>query len=142
MATASTAKRTAAGEAWRLMMELMMRRPFPAIAAELELSPPQAKLLWYLDGGNEMPMSAAAERMHCDASNLTGMVDRLEARGLIERRPAPQDRRVKNLALTPAGADLATRLLERMSEPPPELSALPAADQRALRDIMRRAAGA
>ena len=48
-------------------------------------------------------------------------------------------RRVKMLALTPAGARLRDELGERMSVPPSELEELPAADQRALRDILKRA---
>ena len=48
-------------------------------------------------------MSGLAELLFCDASNVTGIADRLEARGLIERRSAGGDRRVKVLALTSAG---------------------------------------
>src|SRR5919106_1801500 len=63
---------------------------------------------------------------------------RLEARGLVERRPG-QDRRVKTLALTEAGAAVRERVVELMSAPPPEIAGLSAADQRALRDILTRA---
>jgi DNA-binding MarR family transcriptional regulator len=86
-----------------------------------------------------MPMSALAERLFCDASNVTGIVDRLEARGLVERRAYEGDRRVKALTLTQAGAEVRDRALAVMSEPPAAIAALPAADQRALRDILRRA---
>ena len=34
-------------------------------------------------------MSALAEALYCHASNVTGIVDRLEPRGLVERRPGP-----------------------------------------------------
>lgn len=44
--------------------------------------------------------------MNCEASNLTGLVDRLEARGLVERQPHPDDRRVKCVGLTAAGEQL------------------------------------
>ena len=84
-------------------------------------------------------MSELAERLHCDNSNVTGIVDRLEDRGLVERRPAEHDRRVKMLAITPAGADIRARLAERLEVPPEPLARLSADDQRALRDIMRRA---
>src|SRR5581483_11979770 len=49
------------------------------------------------------PMSRLAEVLNCEASNLTGLVDKLENRGLVERQPDPGDRRVRLLALTEAG---------------------------------------
>ena len=84
-------------------------------------------------------MSALADRLFCDNSNVTGLVDRLEARGLVERRSAEGDRRVKALTITPAGLELRELVLEIMSEPPEAIAALPQADQRALRDILARA---
>ncbi len=84
-------------------------------------------------------MNVLAERLFCDASNVTGIADRLESRGVIERRSANDDRRVKVLALTPDGVKLRERVVEIMSEPPPAIAALSERDQRALRDILRRA---
>jgi MarR family transcriptional regulator, organic hydroperoxide resistance regulator len=112
-----------------------------AIAAEFDLSPMQAFALRLLEPGTPLPMSDLAEALHCDASNVTGIVDRLEDRGLIARRAADHDRRVKMLVVTESGAALRERLLARISEPPPPIAALSAADQRALRDVLRRALG-
>jgi DNA-binding MarR family transcriptional regulator len=84
-------------------------------------------------------MRELADVLFCDASNVTALADRLEAKGLAERQPDPGDRRVKALALTVEGKRLRERVFEVMSEPPPPIAALPAADQRALRDILRRA---
>jgi len=92
-----------------------------------------------LDPDEPIAMSALAERLFCDASNVTGLVDRLEARGLVERGSAANDRRVKALTLTPAGVALRDQVMAVMSEPPDAIAALPAADQRALRDILARA---
>jgi DNA-binding MarR family transcriptional regulator len=130
-----------ASEAWGLMFRLLQqsKRRFGAIASEFELSPPQVHALRLLDPDEPKPMSELAERLHCDNSNVTGIVDRLEDRGLVERRPAEHDRRVKMLAITPAGADIRARLAERLEVPPEPLARLSADDQRALRDIMRRA---
>jgi MarR family transcriptional regulator, organic hydroperoxide resistance regulator len=86
-----------------------------------------------------LPMSELAEALHCDNSNVTGIVDRLEDRGLVERRSATHDRRVKMLVVTPKGAEVREQLAVRLDEAPPPLAALPLEDQRALRDIMRRA---
>jgi DNA-binding MarR family transcriptional regulator len=84
-------------------------------------------------------MSGLAGALMCDASNVTGLVDRLEDRGLVERQSAPHDRRIKMLALTPAGARVRRELDARLGTAPPGLTALSPADQRALRDLLRRA---
>ena len=83
-------------------------------------------------------MGQLAGALACDASNVTGLVDRLESRGLVERRPSPADRRVKVLRLTPLGAKLRAALVERMTSPPPTLGRLSQADQQALAKILRR----
>lgn len=142
MATAPTSTRTPpASEAWALMHELMMsmKGRFFAVAAEFELSPPQVMALRSLDPGRPMPMSELAGVMACDNSNVTGIVDRLETRGLVERRASEHDRRVKMLAVTEAGAALREQLMARMYEAPEALAALSPEDQRALRDLLRRA---
>ena len=143
MAAPSATRRraTAAGEAWALMHELFhaSKRRFHAVAAEFDLSPPQVRALGVLDPERPVPMSELAEALHCDNSNVTGIVDRLEDRGLVERRSAAHDRRVKMLAVTPRGADVRERLADRLHEPPEPLARLSPEDQRALRDIMRRA---
>lgn len=127
-------------QAWTLLFELMHAhmRNFPALAAEFELSPVQAHVLRQL-GEAPLAMSTLANYLSCDASNVTGLVDRMEARGLVARRSSEQDRRVKMLVLTEEGAALRERLLERMAEPPEAIAGLADDDLRALRDIMRRA---
>ena len=47
-----------------------------------------------------LPMGVLAEILQCDASNITGVVDGLESRGLVERRVSTKDRRIKHLTLT------------------------------------------
>jgi MarR family transcriptional regulator, organic hydroperoxide resistance regulator len=139
--TATRRRASPAGEAWALMHELFhaSRRRFLAVASEFELSPPQVRALGVLDPERPVPMSELAEALHCDNSNVTGIVDRLEDRGLVERRSATHDRRVKMLAVTERGADVRARLAERLDEAPEPLARLSPEDQRTLRDIMRRA---
>jgi MarR family transcriptional regulator, organic hydroperoxide resistance regulator len=140
--TSATRRRPSpASEAWALMHELFhaSRRRFLAIASEFELSPPQVRALGVLDPDRPVPMSDLAEALHCDNSNVTGIVDRLEDRGLVERRSATHDRRVKMLVVTARGAEVRDRLAERLEEAPPPLARLGPEDQRTLRDIMRRA---
>jgi len=84
-------------------------------------------------------MSDLAASLACDASSVTQIVDRLEARGFVERRPAEHDRRVKVLVLTAPGKASHDRLASRMEQAPPLIAALSVQDQRALRDILRRA---
>ncbi|MEY2535648.1 MAG: hypothetical protein QOF29_3558 [bacterium] len=115
------------------------RRRFLAVAAEFELSPPQVRALGVLDPERPVAMSELAGALHCDNSNVTGIVDRLEDRGLVERRSATHDRRVKMLAVTARGVEVRERLAERLEQAPEPLARLSPEDQRALRDIMRRA---
>jgi DNA-binding MarR family transcriptional regulator len=130
-----------AAEAWALMQRLFgpQRKRFMALAAEYELSPPQLGALKALDPEHPVAMSELAGILGCDNSNVTGIVDRLEYRGLVERRPAEHDRRVKLLALTDEGRQLRTSIGDRLHAPPRELETLSQADQRSLRDILQRA---
>ena len=130
-----------ARDAWILMRDIAMvnkARVF-AIASEFELYPMQVHALKVLEPGEGMPMSVLADTLICDNSNVTGIVDRMEARGLIERRSAAHDRRLKLIALTSEGEELRERMLEQLDVPPPELESLSRTDQRALRDILRKA---
>jgi MarR family transcriptional regulator, organic hydroperoxide resistance regulator len=123
-----------------MMVELVFSSiSFPEVAAGFELSPPQAHLLRLLGDGAEIPMSAMAGHLHCDASNVTGIVDRLEGRGLVARHADAQDRRIKRLRLTPAGEQLRTDFMARLLETPPAIAALSAAEKRALRNALRAA---
>ena len=137
----STATSTdAATEAWTLLSRVMMSRKGHMLetAAAFELSPPQMWALRHLEPGRPLPMSALAELLHCDNSNVTGIVDRLESRGLVERRPAAHDRRVKHLVVTEAGAAVRDQVGERMSQPPPGFERLTADEQRRLAALLRK----
>jgi DNA-binding MarR family transcriptional regulator len=127
-------------EAWQLLVQFSFtqRSTLPALAAELELSPAQCHVINLMEPDRPMAMGQLAGALSCDASNVTGLVDRLESRGLIERRPSEQDRRVKVLSLTPLGARLRAALLERMTAPPANLERLSAEERRALVRLLRR----
>jgi MarR family transcriptional regulator, organic hydroperoxide resistance regulator len=136
-APTSVIAREAQGLFFRIGM--VHRTRIGAEFAELGLTFAQAHALRLLDPAQPLPMSSLAELLVCDASNVTGIADRLEARGLVERQSLGADRRVKTLALTPAGVELRARVTDLMSEPPDAIAALSAEDQRTLRDILRRA---
>jgi DNA-binding MarR family transcriptional regulator len=127
-------------EAWQLLVRfsLTQRASLPALAAELELSPAQCHLLNVIEPGRQMQMGELASALACDASNVTGLVDRLESRGLLLRSASEEDRRVKVLSLTPLGTKVRAALLDRMTSSPPTLGRLSAADQRALARILRQ----
>jgi DNA-binding MarR family transcriptional regulator len=134
--------RTPADEAWTLLRELAMaqRGVVMDIAAELGLSPPQLFALRALKDGEPVPMSDLAEVLRCDASNVTGLVDRLEARGLVQRRAAEHDRRIRHLFLTDAGRRLRAEVGERLGRPPAGFAALSDAEARRLRDLLAKVA--
>jgi DNA-binding MarR family transcriptional regulator len=127
-------------QAWQLFMEFFFtqRAQLPPLAAELELSPAQCHLLHLIEPGRPVPMGELAATLSCDASNVTGLVNRLEARGLVRRRPSDTDRRIRVIELTVTGTRLRTSFVERMTTPPAVLARLSAREQQALVRILRR----
>jgi DNA-binding MarR family transcriptional regulator len=103
--------------------------------APFELTYPQAQVLRALS--TPLPMSELADRLHCTGSNVTGIVDRLQARGLLERRTPASDRRVKQLAFTDAGVALQRRVEALMSAAPAPYARSPAELVR-LRELLRQ----
>jgi DNA-binding MarR family transcriptional regulator len=124
--------------AWQLLMKFFFaQRPhLPSSRGGFDLSPIQCHVLHLIEPGRPLPMSRLADTLSCDASNVTGLIDRLESRGLVLRRSSPQDRRVKVLHLTPAGARLRTQLLRQMTGGSVPLSRLSLGQQRALLKIL------
>lgn len=107
------------------------------IQAEYGLKPPQFFALDALD--EPVPMSSIANVLRCDRSAVTWITDRLEERGYVERRSDGRDRRVKLLALTEEGARVRDEIRGRLATPPEALRRLSKAEQRELRDLLRKA---
>jgi DNA-binding MarR family transcriptional regulator len=129
-------------EAWALFFRLfLLNKPrMMALAQELDLAPMQLNALRVLgESDEERTMSSLASALVCDPSNVTGIVDRLVARGLLERREAAHDRRVKLLSLTDEGKRVREQIVSRLGSPPPTIAGLSRADQVALRDLLQRA---
>jgi DNA-binding MarR family transcriptional regulator len=106
-------------------------------AADHALTGAQARVLALL-AREPTPMRKIADQLKCEPSNVTGIVDRLESRGLVERRPDPGDRRVKVAAATARGRGTAESLrgtLEFAREP---LAGLTPLERRVLRDLLAR----
>jgi DNA-binding MarR family transcriptional regulator len=127
-------------EAWSLMHWLMVtnKQRLFAMAQEFDLAPQQMIALRMLGTGPKK-MSELANALFCDNSNVTGIADRLEQRGLVKRDAAEGDRRVKLLVLTKEGERMRIEITKRMAEPPAPIAALSEQDQIALRDILKRA---
>ncbi|MES1172077.1 MAG: MarR family transcriptional regulator [Bacteroidota bacterium] len=125
--TVSPAAASAPDDLWPVLIEfaLSLRGWWIETCSELDLTPVQGLALRMLDPEVPLAMSALADTLACDASNVTGVVDKLEARGLIARQGAENDRRVKVLVVTDKGRDLRRRLLARAARPPAEIAGLP-----------------
>ena len=105
-----------------------------------DLTTQQLWLLARLTEDQGVPIGTLAEVLHCHSSNITGMVDRLEARGLVARQPDPSDRRVKLVAITPKGEALRGKLLEIARRPPEALvERLDAEQLQTLNDLLAKA---
>ena len=126
-----------AREAWGMLAALVYPPRFLEVARKLGLTPATLGALARLE--EPRTMGEIAELLSCDPSNVTGIVDALEGRGLAERRPLEIDRRVKVIQLTAKGEKLRGRLMAKLNEPPAWLRGLSEKDQKALRAIMQRA---
>jgi DNA-binding MarR family transcriptional regulator len=130
-----------ADQVWSLLVRVSLdrvHRHLGSTAAEFDLAPAQAMALGELGTDQPLPMRELAARLKCDPSNITGLIDRLEARGLVERQPHPGDRRVKYIVLTDIGRALRARLAARAFAAPGCVAALSEPDQRRLHDLLLR----
>jgi DNA-binding MarR family transcriptional regulator len=130
----------AAREAWLALVDLVYPPPFLAIAREHGLRPAAFGAMRMLD--EPRTMSEIASFLHCDNSNVTGIVDVLEEKGWARRRPSERDRRVKLIELTAGGRRVRAQLNDAVERPPAWLQRLSEADQRTLRGLLERAGDA
>lgn len=128
-------------QVWALLYDLLMdaRARLPEVAASVDLSPMQCQVLRLLQPRQPVPMGRLAGTLGCNASNITGIVDRLEARGLISRRPGSEDRRVRAVVLTSDGVRVRGLVVQRLHAPPERIRRLSVTDRRQLQRILERA---
>ena len=138
MAVTRVTKAELARDVWQHLVGYFFaqREAQMEIARDLGLTPGHMKTLFELDAEEGRPMGELAAVLACDASNATWLVDRLEERGLVERRPFPGDRRVKSVVLTPTGVKTRQLLVDRLGTPPDDLVALDRADLEALHEAL------
>ena len=83
---------------------------------EWNLTPAQAMVVNFLGEEENIPFSRLGEKLHLTSATLTGIVDRLEKIGLVERRPNIEDRRSLLVGLTKEGKAIAPDLHKRMED--------------------------
>lgn len=128
------------GRAWKALIDLIRLEKAHAVAlfAPYDLTPQLAYAIKAIPPEG-MTMRALATELFCDASNATGIVDRLEKRGLLERIACEHDRRIKRVRLTERGRRMGETLEELILTPPRSIAELSPADQGALCEIVERA---
>jgi DNA-binding MarR family transcriptional regulator len=126
-------------DCWPLMVEFLLSQKawWVSLCAEFDLTPMQGHAFRILDPERPVAMSALADSLTCDASNVTGIVDKLESRGLITRQGAEGDRRIKMLVVTDKGRKLRDQLWARTMEPPAAVLSLSADTRRRLAEALR-----
>lgn len=125
---------------WTALHGFVNARPeqYTRDCGECSLTAPQATLLRMMEPEKPIPMSGLATALACHASNVTGLVDRLEEAGLVVRRPSEEDRRVKHIALTAKGLEARDLLRSEIYAPPPELGRLSDDELAQLEGLLRR----
>ncbi|MER7015943.1 MarR family transcriptional regulator [Saccharopolyspora sp. NPDC000359] len=104
------------------------------------LTDAQVGVLWRMAAEQERDMTARqlADRLRCDASTVTSLVDRLERHGVIRRVTHPADGRAKILQLTPLGCQLQDRIEDYRRRGSP-FTALTPDEQHQLHEFLSRA---
>ncbi|MFI6762478.1 MarR family winged helix-turn-helix transcriptional regulator [Micromonospora sp. NPDC050417] len=109
---------TVAGEVVRRILHVSdaMRHFMEADLAELGLTPAVARALHQLDPDRPLPARDLAERLDCDPSNITLLVDKLERQNLVRRQVDPADRRLRTLVVSDEGRRVRDRVGQIMSD--------------------------
>lgn len=115
-----------------------MRRWSQTLLGDLDLTEALADVLWCL-GGPKEPISQRelAGRLHCDPSNVSYLVDRLEERALIERRIDASDRRMNIVSLSSAGLRVRKEIVRAATAYSP-LARLSRKEQKQLHDLLAK----
>ena len=119
-----------------LVVMRRMHEHFEERISEFDLNPALAFSLRALD--EPVPQRGLADVLHCDPSHVTGIVDRLEKRGLVQRAVDPNDRRIKNISVTDAGRQLRTEMEARLYEKVPGLDNLDEREQGQLKALLAK----
>lgn len=111
------------------------RRLTKGMARELGLTGPQLTVIKLLEGFGDLSLSSLSERISAQNSTVTGIIDRMEREGLVQRERSTTDRRVVYIRLSDAGRKLA----KKITVEPMEIlrGALATLDERDAKDFLR-----
>lgn len=139
-----TTKQDMAQRAWRLLMKVAEKQMdiVGERFTEMGLSPVQGHFLDELARMPPGPMSQLVTRMNVDPGWVTDIIDRLEQRGDVVRRPSPDDRRVKIIELTAKGRETWRQMDDTISTAPRELHDLNLGEIAVLLNLAERLAKA
>jgi DNA-binding MarR family transcriptional regulator len=104
---------------------------------DLGITGRQAVTLWM--ARDPLAMRELAERLSCDPASATGIIDRLEAKGLVARVADPNDRRSKRVELTAEGRRLRRRIEQRVMRNRPSIAGLDEQEKRQLKALLEKA---
>ena len=106
---------------WQLLrVSISAKHGLMHIAEKYNLTVMQMYTLCLLNADQAIPMNSLSDMLYCDASNVTGIVDKLFNQKYIKREENPHDRRAKMITLTPKGAKLCEKITENLSSYQPE----------------------
>jgi DNA-binding MarR family transcriptional regulator len=129
----------AAGEAWRLMGDLVLNNEVrDQVSEALGMSFGRTRALRRI-ATRSMPMGELAALLGIDPPYMTIIVDEFESLGLVERHPHPTDRRAKLVVATRRGKEMARRAEAILDAAPLGLRELSKNDADSLLRILRRA---
>jgi MarR family transcriptional regulator, organic hydroperoxide resistance regulator len=120
-------------------MQARLEAHFTELAAEYKLTAVQAKVLLLVQPDGTMTMRTLATQLQYDASNLTGVVDRLEEMGAVRRQPHPHDRRAKGVVLTTEGQRMRQAFWQQLTSLSGPLGRLSSHELASLRTLLRSA---
>lgn len=122
---------------WSVARQL--RRAATDSLAQWDISPSQSRALQVLAHHDGVRLSELAEHLHIAARSATEVVDALQERGLVQRRPDPADRRATLVVLTPKGQQVSTAIQDSRAEDAQRLfGALSASDRAELARILAK----
>jgi DNA-binding MarR family transcriptional regulator len=126
---------------WLLIrVGMRTKHELTVLAEELGLSPMQLYTLCSLEPKKDVAMNTLSSLLLCDASNVTGIVDRLQTSGYVTRTEWPTDRRVKQILLTDKGVALRRRVIDRFIDvQPASLAGLSTQEIKTLTTLLAKA---
>jgi DNA-binding MarR family transcriptional regulator len=122
-----------------LQASFRAKKAFIKLAEEHDLTFVQLYTLCSMEPGKPLPMHEIASMLNCDASNVTGIIDRLFSDRYIERQEKPEDRRVKMISLTTEGIKLREQIIDKiLALQPKSFDGLSSQQKDALRDMLEQ----